>query len=352
MIKETLFGKLGDGQDVFLYCLKNDVGSQVNIINYGAIVTHLYIKDKKNRIADVVLGYDSLEEYLIDKAYLGGIVGRYANRIAKGQFQLKNKKYFLSVNDGKNHLHGGLKGFSKVLWEAEPYENPAGSSLKLTYESQDGEEGYPGTIILKVVYTLTKNHELVIHYEGTTDRTTILNPSHHSYFNLSGDLNTTILDHYLSINADYITPIARDLIPTGNFAAVKDTAFDFLKPNPIDQHINDKDQQLIYGKGFDHNWVINNYHKGSIQRVATLYDPKSGRLMEVLTDQPGLQFYSGNFLNGSFKGKDGIVYQCRSALCLETQHFPDSPNKSHFPSVVLEPNETYRQTTIYKFSAG
>ena len=352
MIKVNFYGKLGDGRDVFLYSLKNEMGSQVNIINYGAIVTQIFIKDKKNILADVVLGYDTLEEYLIDKAYLGSIVGRYANRIAKGQFQLKGKKYLLSVNDGKNHLHGGVRGFSKVLWNAEAIETDSEPSLRLTYTSQDGEEGYPGTLILRVTYTLTKNHELIIHYQGTTDHTTILNPSHHSYFNLSGDFNTTILNHYLSIDADFITPIDRNLIPTGDFKAIRDTVFDFHRPIPISQHINDEDRQLLYGRGYDHNWVINNYQKGSIQRVATLYDPKSGRFMEVFTDQPGMQFYSGNFLDGTFKGKEGIVYQCRSALCLEAQHFPDSPNKSHFPSVILESNETYRQTTIYKFSAG
>jgi aldose 1-epimerase len=348
MIEKTLFGVHTSGEEVYLYSLKNKWGTQIDIINYGAIVKNLFVSDKNGEIADVVLGYDSLEEYINDNSYFGGIVGRYGNRIAKGKFRLNGKEYQLAINDGENHLHGGPGGFNKVLWKAEFFQGKAGSSLKLTYVSLDGEEGYPGTLKLSVIYTLTERNEIIINYEGKTDKPTILNPTHHSYFNLSGDFTKTILEHELRINADTFTSDDGTRIPTGEFTNVKDTPWDFLVQRPIGLNINENNEQLKSAKGYDHNWVLNSYNS-TIRSVASLFEPITGRFMEVITDQPGLQFYSGNFLN-RIKGKNGITYESRTGLCLETQHFPDSPNKPHFPSVVLKPGETYKQTTIYKFS--
>lgn len=349
MIEKSLFGKLSDGREVFLYSMKNDSGMRVSIINYGAIVRNLFVKDKNGVVADVVLGYDSLQGYVNDKSFFGAIVGRYGNRIAKGKFRLDGKEYQLPINDGKNHLHGGPGGFFKALWSAEPIEGDNGPSLKLTYVSRDGEEGYPGTVKMIVTYTLTNDNALEIRYEATTDKPTILNPTHHSYFNLSGSLTTTILGHVLTIESDSTTTVDKELITTGGFADVAKTPMDFRSPTPIGLHINDKDEQLLFGKGYDHNWVLRD-RNGKVRKAVELYEPVSGRLMTVFTDQPGMQFYSGNFLDGTIKGKNGIVYQLRTALCLEAQGYPDSPNKPNFPSVVLRPGGTYRQTTIYKFS--
>jgi aldose 1-epimerase len=348
MMEKKLFGNLQEGNQVFLYSLKNDSGIQVNIINYGAIVTHVFVPDRNGKYADVVLGYDSLEGYVNDKVFLGTIVGRYGNRIANGKFQLDGKEYQLAKNNGENHLHGGPKGFFKVLWNAEPIIGESGKSLKLTYISQDGEEGYPGTLELTVIYKLTNTNELRIDYEGKTDKPTILNPTNHSYFNLSGDFTKTILDHELQINADKFTPVDQNQITTGELRDVEGTPMDFRTSTPIGLRINNADEQLNYGSGYDHNWVLNNFDK-QVREIASLYHLSSGRFMKVLSDQPGLQFYSGNFLDGSFLGKNRIAYQKRTGLCLETQFFPDSPNKPHFPSVTLRPEETYKQTTIYKF---
>ncbi len=348
ILKEE-FGKI-NGKSIDIYTLTNENGAKVKITNYGAILVSLMIPDQNGIFADVVTGFDSLSGYINDKSFFGATVGRYGNRIGKGKFQLDSKEYQLTINDGENHLHGGTTGFYKAIWNAEPMENKSGPSLKLTLVSIDGEEGYPGTVTISIIYTLTNNNELEIKYEGTTDKPTILNPTHHSYFNLTGDFNKTILEHELFIDADSTTPVNKNLITTGAIAAVENTPMDFRNPTPIGLHINDKNEQLEFGSGYDHNWVLNNYSKGKVMKVANLYDSKSGRLMEVLTDQPGLQFYSGNFLNGNVKGKGGVVYQHRTALCLETQHYPDSPNKPGFPSVVLKPGEIYRQTTIYRFS--
>jgi aldose 1-epimerase len=339
-----------EGKQIDIYTLTNKNGAKVKITNYGAIVVSLMMPDRNGNLADVVSGYDSLAGYINDKSFFGATVGRYGNRIGKGKFPLNREEYQLTINDGQNHLHGGVKGFYKAVWNAEPVENDSAPSLNLTYVSPDGEEGYPGTVTMMITYTLTNDNELKIKYEGTTNKPTILNPTHHSYFNLTGDFNNTILDHELFIDADSITPVDRSLITTGKLTAVENTPMDFRKPTDIGLHINDKDTQLEFGKGYDHNWAINNYDKGIVRKAASLYDPKSGRLMEILTDQPGLQFYSGNFLNGTIKGKGGVVYKHRTALCLEAQHYPDSPNKPEFPSVVLKPGETYHQTTIYRFS--
>jgi aldose 1-epimerase len=348
-MEKKFFGKLPDGREVFQYTLANQSGVTVQIINYGATITSLRVPDRNGVISDIVLGYDSLQGYIDGTAYFGAIVGRYGNRIGKGQFRLDGKQYQLTINDGENHLHGGKIGFNKVLWDATVISDSEEPSLQLQYISPDGEEGYPGTVTLKVVYTLTAKNELRIDYEGTTDQPTILNPTHHSYFNLSGSFDNTILDHRLTIEADSFTPVDEGLIPTGEIADVTGTPMDFRTATAIGKHIEDQDQQLVYGKGYDHNWVLRDL-TGRVRKVAELYEPTSGRLMTVFTDQPGLQFYSGNFLDGTQKGKNGIAYQYRTGLCLETQAYPDSPNKPDFPPVTLRPGQVYRQTTVYQFS--
>ncbi len=348
-IQKEKFGEMNDGTQIDLYTLTNKNGAKASITNYGAIVQSLYIPNRSDKLLDVVLGYDSLSGYLKVSPYFGAIVGRYGNRINKGQFKLNGKEYQLTINDGKNHLHGGTNGFDKRVWTAEEVKSDLGPALKLTYKSTDMEEGYPGNLTLEATYTLTDNNELRIDYKATTDKETILNPTHHSYFNLSGDPNNTILDEKLMIDADKFTPINDGLIPTGKLQSVENTPMDFRKPTAIGLRINEDNEQLKFGKGYDHNWVLNNYD-GSVRKVASVYDSTSGIFMEVYTDQPGLQFYSGNFLDGSIKGKKGIIYKHRTALCLEAQHFPDSPNEKDFPSTTLNPGEVYKQTTYYKFS--
>ncbi len=348
-MKTTVFGKLPDGREVHQYTLTNKAGMVAQIINYGATITSLRVPDKGGKIEDVVLGYDSLQGYMDGTTYFGAIVGRYGNRIAKGRFQLDGKEYQLTVNDGENHLHGGKIGFNKVLWEATILRDSGEPALQLKYVSPDGEEGYPGTVILKVTYTLTEKNELRVDYEGTTDKPTILNPTQHSYFNLSGSFTNTILDHQLMIEADGITPVDKGLIPIGQIMSVSNTPFDFRNSTAIGSRINDPDPQFLLGHGYDHNWVLR-AGAGKVRKAAELYEPRSGRLLTIFTDQPGLQFYTGNFLDGSRKGKDGIAYQRRTGLCLETQAFPDTPNKPQFPSITLRPGQVYRQTTIYQFS--
>ncbi len=345
----TVFGKLPDGREVQQYTLTNRSGMSAQIITYGATLTSLRVPDRKGKIEDVVLGYDSLQGYIEGTSYFGATVGRYGNRIGKGRFQLDGKEYQLTINDGENHLHGGKTGFNKVLWDAKVLRDAGEPSLQLQYVSRDGEEGYPGTVTLRVTYTLTEKNELRIDYAGTTDRPTILNPTHHSYFNLTGSFTNTILGHQLLIEADSITPVDKGLIPTGQVASVAGTPFDFRSPMAIGAHINDQNEQLAFGHGYDHNWILREDAVG-VRKVAELYEPQSGRLMTVFTDQPGLQFYSGNFLDGTAIGKNGIAYRQRTGLCLEAQAFPDTPNKPQFPPVTLRPGQTYRQTTIYQFS--
>jgi aldose 1-epimerase len=342
------FGNLKDGREVRLFTLTNTSGMQVSISEYGAAVTSLLVSDKNGKREDVVLGYDSLAGYEIDNSYFGVIAGRYGNRIGKGKFTLEGKEYQLTINDGENHLHGGKIGFNKVLWSGKDVSDDAGRAVELTYISKDGEEGYPGTVTLKVTYTLTDKNELKIAYVGTTDKTTIMNPTHHSYFNLSGNFNNTILDHQLMIDADAMTPVDKGLITIGKFLDVTNTPMDFRKPTAIGARINEKFEQLMFGLGYDHNWVLNHFN-GKLNKVAEVYEAKSGRVMDVFTDQPGLQFYSGNFLNGSAKGK-GTAFQYRTGLCLEAQCFPDSPNKPEWPSVTLRPGQVYHQITVYQFS--
>lgn len=348
MIEQKSFGKLADGREAHLFTLTNKLGNYVKVSSFGAVVVSLYMKDRNGNLSDIVLGYDSLEGYVNDTKYQGATVGRYANRIAKGKFILEGKEYNLAINNGENHLHGGIIGFNKVLWDFITTENSDGPSVTFTYVSPDGEESYPGTLTLSVTYTLTEANELKIDYKGETDRTTVLGPTHHSYFNLSGNPDELILDHELMINADSFTPADKNAIPTGEFYKVENTPLDFRKPTKVGLRINDNYEQLLFGNGYDHNWVLNNYNK-LVHHAATLYDPKSGRVMEVFTDQPGMQIYTGNYLEGT-SGKNGVQYKNRCAICLETQLYPDSPNKPEFPSPVLKPGETYTQTTIYRFT--
>ncbi len=346
MVKKELFGTLQNGENIYSYTLTNNNGMSATIINYGATVVKLKVPDKDGKIEDVILGYDSLSSYVKGASFFGGIVGRFGNRIAKGKFTLDGKEYQLTINNGENSLHGGTIGFNKRVWEVKELNGP---SLQLTYVSPDGEEGYPGKLTLTVTYSLTDKNGLKIDYKAITDKSTILNPTNHCYFNLSGSPENTILDEMLMINADKFTPVDSTLIPTGQLEDVTNTPMDFRTPTEIGDRINDNFQQLKFAGGYDHNWVLNNYN-GSVREAATLFDSTSGILLKVLTDQPGIQFYSGNFLNGKDRGKDGIFYKFRTGLCLECQHFPDSPNEKDFPSVVLKPGETYTQTTIYEFS--
>jgi aldose 1-epimerase len=346
---ETAFGALPDGRKVSLFTLTNPSGAEVKIIDYGAIVVSLKVPDRAGTLRDVVLGYDDLAGYVKDKAFLGATVGPYANRIAAGKFTLDGKTYQLDLNDGPNHLHGGANGFYKKLWKAKLVKGKDGPGVALTTVSPDGEDGYPGKLTLTVTYTLTRDDALRVDYRGTTDKPTLLNPTHHSYFNLSGDPTQTILDEELTIDADQTTTVGAGLIPTGKLADVEGTPLDFRRPTKIGARIEVADGQMALGKGYDHNWVLRG-PKGRVRKAAEVYDPRSGIVMQVLTDQPGLQFYSGNFLDGSIRGKGGVAYQRRTALCLEAQDFPDAPNHPEFPSAVLRPGKPYTQTTIYRFS--
>tara|TARA_Y100001935_G_scaffold193913_1_gene162023 strand:- start:41933 stop:43126 length:1194 start_codon:yes stop_codon:yes gene_type:complete len=334
------FGKMPDGTPVQLYTLENASGMQVSITNYGGTVTSIVVPDKEGIMENVVLGFDNLDDYLAGTPYFGAIIGRYGNRIGKATFSLDGETYELNANDGDNHLHGGNVGFDKVLWNAEIGDN---NTITFSYLSEDGEEGYPGNLDITVVYTLTDANELKIDYEAVTDKATPVNLTNHSYFNLSGDPESLILDHELMMDADGYTPVDAGLIPTGEIAEVEGTPFDFTEPYEIGARIDD-----VEG-GYDHNWVLNESAE-EMPVVATLHDPQTGRFMEVLTTEPGLQFYSGNFLDGTLTGSDGSVYNKHAALCLETQHFPDSPNKPEFPSTILNPGETYSTSTIYRFS--
>lgn len=347
-IKRSPFGNAGERQPGDLYMLTNRNGVQVGITNYGGRVVSILVPDRHGKMGDVVLGFDHLEGYLGSNPFFGALIGRYGNRIAQGRFTLDGVEYKLAQNDGANSLHGGLKGFDKVTWTPrEVSAHPA--ALELTYVSRDGEEGYPGTLTAKVVYTLTDTNELKIEYTATTDKDTVVNLTNHSYFNLAGEGNGDILKHEIMINAGRFTPVDAALIPTGELRQVEGTPFDFQKLTAIGARINDEDEQLKFGRGYDHNFVLNRTGAG-FTLAARVMDPESGRVMEVLTTQPGLQFYTGNFLDGSIHGKGGKVYGRRSAFCLETQHFPDSPNHPKFPTTELKPGQTYHQTTVYKFS--
>lgn len=347
-LDSSVFSGIVDGKQVGLYFLKNKNGLEMAVTNYGAKVVALAVPGKDGVFADIVLGFDSLDDYLhTTEKYFGAVIGRYGNRIAGGKFTLNGKEYKLATNNGPNHLHGGNKGFESRVWdvlEAGPQR------LELHYLSPDGEEGYPGNLDVNMVYELTDENEFRITYEARTDDTTILNLTNHSFFNLHGAGNGTVNDHMLQINASRFTPVDSNLIPTGELASVEGTPLDFRQPTVIGSRLDADSEQLRFGKGYDHNYVLDRGEgTDSLMLAATVLEPQSGRYMEVLTTEPGMQFYEGNFLDGSVKGKDGKTYDFRTALCLETQHFPDSPNKDNFPSVVLNPGDTYRQTTVYKF---
>jgi aldose 1-epimerase len=341
------FGTMPDGTAVELFTFTNGHGVEVRIMSLGATVVSIKTPDRQGQLGDVVLGYDTFDGYLHNTSFFGVVVGRYGNRIAKGRFTLDGHAYTLATNDGENHLHGGLKGFDKAVWTPEIVDAAGVPSLKLQYVSTDGEEGYPGTLTATVTYTLTDDNALKIAYAATTDKKTVVNLTNHSYFNLAG--RGDILSHELTIDADRFTPVDKGLIPTGELKAVAGTPFDFTTPHAIGARIDQADQQIEYGHGYDHNFVLNK-PLGAFGVAATAYDPSSGRVLTVSTSEPGVQFYTGNFLDGSVRGKGGQAYQRRSAFCLETQHYPDSPNRRTFPSTVLEPGQRYETTTVFAFS--
>jgi aldose 1-epimerase len=348
-MERSVFGKMPDGEKVDLFTLTNSSGMEVKITNYGGRVVSILAPDRHGHLADIVLGYDTLDGYLSKQdPFFGAIVGRYANRIAKGQFTLDGVVYHLPQNDGQNTLHGGPEGFDKKVWTAREL-SPAHPAIELTYLSKNGEEGFPGNLSVKVVYTLIDSNELRIDYSATTDKDTVLNLSNHSYFNLAGQGSGDILKQVMMINADRFTPVDANLIPTGDLRSVEGTPFDFRKPTVIGARIQEDNQQLKFAKGYDQNFVLNRQGSG-LTLAARAMDPESGRVLEVFTTQPGLQFYSGNFLDGSIRGKGGKVYGHRSAFCLETQHFPDSPNHPSFPTTELKPGQTFHQVTVFKFS--
>ena len=347
---KSTFGKTTDGQQADLYVLRNKKGMQVAITNFGATIVSVKVPDRNGKVADVVLGYDDVKGYEDGKAYFGATVGRYANRIAHGEFTLNGATYTLAKNDGENHLHGGVRGFSKKLWTARDVSTANRPALEFTYVSEDGEEGYPGKLNASVTFTLTDKSELIIEYAAATDKATVINLTNHSYFNLAGQDSGDIFSHHLILYADKFTPVDATLIPTGELRNVKGTPFDFTRAEAIGTRINQSDQQLKFGKGYDHNWVLNKNKAGGLSPAAELYDAQTGRVINVRTTEPGVQFYSGNFLDGTARGKAGKAYKYRTGLCLETQHFPDSPNHPDFPTTTLKPGERFRSTTIYAFS--
>ena len=344
-IPQKPYGKMPDGTAVDEYTLTNRNGVTMKVITLGGIVTELHVPDRDGKPADVCLGCSNLEEYLEGHPFFGAIAGRVANRIAKGKFTLAGKEYTLAVNNGPNHLHGGKVGFDKRVWKATPTEGRGGNMLKVEYVSKDGEEGYPGTLTCTVTYALTDSNEWQIDYKATTDKATPINLTQHAYFNLGGHASGTVLDHLMQIEADQYTPTDDTLIPTGKIENVKGTPFDFTSPTPIGKNIK---QIMATPQGYDLNYVLKGA-AGRLRPCARVTDPKSGRVMTVTTTEPGVQFYSGNFLDGKQKGKGGVRYQQYAGFCLETQHFPDSINKPDFPSVVLEPGKTYTHTTVYAF---
>jgi aldose 1-epimerase len=342
-VERRIFGKMEDGRDVELFTLKNARGTTAKLITYGASLQGLWVPDRTNKLSDVVLGFDGLKGYLGPHPYFGGTIGRFANRIAKGKFALDGREYALTLNDGANALHGGREGFNRKLWKGEIVKGACSASVQFTYVSADGEEGFPGTLKAAVVYALTEEDELKIEYTATTDKATPLNLTNHSYFNLAG--SGDILSHVLQLNANQYTPVDASLIPTSEIASVRGTPLDFTQPTTIGARIG----QLVGSPGgYDHNFVLNG-ENGKLKLAARVSDPGSGRLMEVWTTEPGVQFYSGNFLDGTIQGKDGVAYQKLAGLCLETQHYPDSVNRANFPSTILRPGSVFHQETILKF---
>lgn len=347
-MKKESFGAI-QGNSVELYTLTNSHGIEVRAMNYGGIIVSLRVPDKRGHVDDVVLGFDKFDGYLDNKPHFGSLIGRYANRIAKARFTLDGVQYSLAANNGPNSLHGGNVGFDRVVWNAEPFEKSDSVGLILTYTSKDMEEGFPGNLKAKVTYTLSNQDELTFDYEATTDKATPVNLTQHTYFNLAGEGRGDILGHEVTINADRFTPVDKNLIPTGELRAVKNTPLDFTKSTRIGARIDASDEQLRLANGYDHNYVIRRTGTGS-ELAARVCEPESGRVLEVYTTEPGVQFYSGNSLDGTVTGKQGHVYKQRFGFALETQHFPDSPNHPDFPSTILKPGEVYRTRTIYKFS--
>ena len=348
-IDKKPFGVTKDGIDINQYILKNANGMQITVINYGGIITSWKAKDRDGSYEDIVLGFDNLSDYESSSPYFGALIGRYGNRIKEGKFSLDGVDYTLEVNNGENHLHGGVKGFDKVIWKVEKEVKKSSASLILRHISTDMEEGYPGNLDVKVIYTLTNDDELKVRYEAETDKKTIVNLTQHSYFNLSANLSRDILAHQITIDADSFLPVDKTLIPSGELRDVEGTPFDFRVPKRVGDDINEDYTQLTFGNGYDHCWVLNNQNEG-VRFVASAYDTLSGRSLEIFSDQPGIQFYSGNFLDGTLKSKDGGNYEFRSGFCLETQHYPNSPNQESFPSVILNPGEKYNTETIFRFS--
>lgn len=346
-ISQSPFGQLEDGRTVFVYTLTNDLGIQVKVSDFGGIITELHVPDREGNFADVVLGYDQLVGYVQDKNYIGALIGRYANRVADASFELDGTRHVLNRNDGNHHLHGGIVGFHKVLWSARMDQQADHIALILSYRSVDGEQGYPGNLDVTVTYQLNQRNELKVQYQALTDKATPVNLTQHSYFNLAG--HGDILNHEVMIDADAYTPVNPTLIPDSGHAPVAGTAFDFRSATLIGAHINDDSEQLGVGRGYDHNFVLNKAVDNQLNLAARVYEPTSGRVVEIITQEPGLQFYSGNFLDGSVAGK-GKRYQHRHGFCLEPQHFPDSPNNADFPCTILRPDERYLTTTIYRFS--
>ena len=343
------FGLLDDGRTVKVYTLKNKLGSSIEILDLGGILKSINVADRNGKFSDIALGFNNPQQYLTDSPYMGALIGRYANRIAKGRFTLDGMEYSLAINNSENTLHGGITGFDKQIWKSSPSTVNNEAQLKLSLISQDGDEGYPGKVSAIVTYRFNDQNKLTITYLATTDKATVINLTNHAYFNLNGHTAGSILDHEVMINASHYTPVNSTLIPTGEIATVRGTPMDFQTSKPIGRDINIDDPQLNFGLGFDHNWVLNKSTEGIISLAATAYSPKSGKFINVYTDQPGIQFYTGNFLDGSIKGKDETFYQHRDAFCLETQHFPDSPNQTNFPTTELRPGEQYKTTTIYEF---
>ncbi|MDB4870111.1 MAG: Aldose 1-epimerase [Gemmatimonadales bacterium] len=346
------FGATADGRAAELFTLTNAHGIQIKVTNYGAIITSLRTPDRSGRLDDIVLGYDSLAGYIRNSPYFGAIVGRYGNRIARGLFTLDGATYRLAVNNGPNSLHGGLRGFDKVIWTARPFQNQEGTGVALDYTSPDMEEGFPGTLRSHVTYTLTDDDRLIVDYQATTDKATPVNLTQHSYWNLTGSARRDILGHVLTINADSMTPVDTTLITTGEITPVSGTPFDFRTPMAIGARVDQRqDAQIRYGNGYDHNWVLNRGGAASdaLMRAARVVEPSSGRTLDISTTEPGLQFYSGNFLDGSITGKGGAVYHFRYGMALETQHYPDSPNHPNFPSTILRPGQQYHTRTVFQF---
>jgi aldose 1-epimerase len=350
-ISERRWGSLPSGESISLFTLRNGNGLEASITNYGGRLVTLQVPDRAGRSEDIVLGFDSLEGYLGHNPYFGALVGRFANRIANGKFELDGAAYTLLQNNGTNALHGGARGFDKVAWKAAAIDSNGNSALELRYLSRNGEEGYPGNLEIAATYTLSNDNTLRIDYSGSTDRATVLNLTNHSYFNLAGHAQGNILDQRVVLNADRFTPVGSNLIPTGDLRSVAGTPFDFRQSTAIGARIDANDEQIGFGGGYDHNFVLNRAGNG-LSLAARVYDPRSGRVMEVLTTQPGMQFYTGNHIRGEIRGKGGATYDARAGFCCETQHFPDSPNQPQFPSSVLRPGDRYTHTTAFRFSTG